>query len=323
MSRLQEEAARWFVRMSGAEPDDPERGRFEAWLAASPAHAAAYAAIADTWSDLESGTQCNALAQAMQARQERHRQSRRTLLRRGILGIVLGGLGGEAAYYRLQNETLWESARRTDTGTLGREFLQDGSILVLDADSEVLVVLSRSERRVKLLTGEVIFDVAKDPERPFVVDSGPAQITVLGTRFAVTRLRETIRVSVDHGLVQIAAGPFWRRQYLQLEAGQVAELRLATSENIALKKVDRKADAAFSFEHGILMFDRADLGEVAETLSRYRKTPVRVAARGTGAGPRITAGVPAAQIESFIDLLPQIASVSVRRRGDEVELGAR
>jgi transmembrane sensor len=71
MNPLWEVAARWFVRMAGADPEDPERGRFEAWLAASPAHAAAYAAIADTWSDLESGVRCDALAQAMLARQDR------------------------------------------------------------------------------------------------------------------------------------------------------------------------------------------------------------------------------------------------------------
>lgn len=65
MNSLKEDAARWFVRMAGAEPDDPERSRFEAWLATRAAHAAAYAAIASTWSDLESSAQCCALAQAM------------------------------------------------------------------------------------------------------------------------------------------------------------------------------------------------------------------------------------------------------------------
>ncbi len=77
MNPLKEEAARWFVRMSGATPDDPERGRFETWLTARTAHAAAYAAIADTWSDLESGIRCSALAQAMQARHRQRRRSQR------------------------------------------------------------------------------------------------------------------------------------------------------------------------------------------------------------------------------------------------------
>jgi transmembrane sensor len=147
-------------------------------------------------------------------------------------------------------------------------------------------------------------------------------VTVLGTRFAVARLSNKIRISVEHGLVRVAAGPFWRRQSLRLEDGQVAELDLAQG-HLALQKVDRKADAAFSFEQGLLMFDRADLMEVAETLSRYRTTPVRAAVHGLGASPRITAGVPVPDIESFIDLLPEIASVEVRRRGDAVELSGR
>lgn len=44
MSRVHEEAARWFARMHNAEADDPERGRFEAWLASNPEHAREYAA---------------------------------------------------------------------------------------------------------------------------------------------------------------------------------------------------------------------------------------------------------------------------------------
>lgn len=319
MSSLKEDAARWFVRMCGAPPDDPERGRFEAWLAASPAHAAAYAEIADTWKDLESGPQCSALAQAM-----KDRRTRRRLLKGGTLGLLLAGMGGGVLHYQRRNAPLWQLARHTEAGDLlGHETLQDGSTLVLNAGSAVDVRFSRSERRVALIAGEVIFDVAHEPERPFVIDSGPARITVLGTRFAVNRLAGRVRVSVDRGTVRMDGGPFWRRQHLVLEAGQVGELVAAPGTASVLQRIGRRAGTAFEFEQGMLVFERADLAEVAETLSRHRKAPVRAVPGRAGSDPRITAGVPSAGIESFIDLLPSVMAVAVRREGDEVVLSPR
>ncbi len=214
-------------------------------------------------------------------------------------------------------------ARQTDVATLGQEILPDGSKLVLNAASEVAVVLSRGERRVGLKRGEIILDVAEDAARPFVVDGGAARVTVLGTRFAVARFNGKVRVSVARGRVQIDAGSFWRRQQLTLGAGQVAEVTVQASQGPRLRLVGRKASEAFEFETGMLVFDDADLAEVAETLNRYRRGVIRVTEHNFAPLPKITAGVPAANVEQFIDLLPTIASVNVRRSGADVELTAR
>ena len=165
--------------MKDVAPDHPERGHFEAWLAASPVHAAEYAAFADTWNDLMSGKNGEALAGAMKNRQERQRHSRRKMLKQGVFGFLLAGVGAEAFYYHLQNQPLWQLARQIGIGQLAREILQDGSTLVLSAGTEVAVNYTRAERHVELRTGQAIFEVTKDPERPFVVDSGAARITVL------------------------------------------------------------------------------------------------------------------------------------------------
>jgi transmembrane sensor len=138
-------------------------------------------------------------------------------------------------------------------------------------------------------------------------------------------LANKVLISVDHGRVQVDTGSFRNRQSLVLEDSQVAEVTLADDDKPAiLKTVDRKAADAFSFERGVLMFDQADLAEIAETLSRYRKTPVRVRSGKPGAAsPRIVAGIHADDVESFIDMLPRLAPVTVSREGDQVWLGMR
>lgn len=65
--------------------------------------------------------------------------------------------------------------------------LEDGTELWLNAGTEIEypVVFSRKSRNVRLVSGEVLFDVAKDEGRPFVVETFASDISVLGTRFNV------------------------------------------------------------------------------------------------------------------------------------------
>lgn len=319
-----EEAAHWFATMRGAAPDHPLRGRFEAWLAGNPSHAAEYAAFADLWDDLRSPARCDAMADALQHRNAGLAEERRRLLKGSTVGLLLAVGGAGLAYREWRRRPEWELALHTEPGRLRREALPDGSALVLNAATDLSVRFSRAGREVLLRHGEAIFEVARDEGRPFVVDVGAARVTVLGTRFAVNRLADRVRVSVDHGTVRVTSGPFWRPQALELTAGEVAEVAVAGDQAPGLpRRVDHKAADAFAFGSGVLVFDRAGLSEIAECLTRWRRAPVRVAAGRTGADPRVTAGIQITDVEQFIDLLPRIAPVAVSREGEQVVLRAR
>lgn len=56
---------------------------------------------------------------------------------------------------------------------------------------EYPAVFSRKSRNVRLLRGEVMFDVARDEKRPFNVETYNSSISVLGTRFNVCLDGET------------------------------------------------------------------------------------------------------------------------------------
>lgn len=62
--------------------------------------------------------------------------------------------------------------------------LPDGSVLNLNSGSRVIYPsrFTGDDRRV-FFTGEVFADVAKDPERPFVISVGDVNVQVFGTRF--------------------------------------------------------------------------------------------------------------------------------------------
>ncbi len=311
---IREEAARWFARMHGGTGDD---AAWRAWMDADPAHAAEYAAFEALWRDFDSTPRVEALAQALHGQ----RRVRRRAIARGALGLAgLGVLGllARRGWDAFQDGATYAQSRETGIGERMTLSLPDGSTLTLGPASRAALRYSRRERAVVLSHGEALFDVARDAARPFVIDAGSARVTVLGTRFAVSRLPGLVRVSVAHGTVQLAvrggAGP------LLLRAGEVGE---TADEGSALpRRVPRDAQDAFAAaERGLIVFDQATLPEIAATLSRWRRQSVRAEGPAEG-GPRITAAVQARDVEGFLQALPRIAAVRVQERDGALWLTA-
>lgn len=310
MSDAREQAALWFARLHNDAGEHPERRQFDAWLAADPHHAAEYQALLELWGDFASTPRTEALAQAME--QQRRRQRRR-LLQGGALAVVLtlaSAFGWQAHRYGPLDLEL-----HTAIGERQVQQLRDGTELTLDADTHLHLHYNAEQRLVELMRGEAIFAVARQPQRPFIIDSGLARVRVLGTRFVLNRLPDRLRVSVDRGQVQVdsLSRP---GESLVLEAGQVAEV----GADGRLQRLPRAASDAFSFQNGSLVFDQADLAEVAASLSRYRQLPVQAA---TGQSPRVSAVVQLNDIEGFLQALPQVVAVRLRNEADATILQPR
>ena len=84
--------------------------------------------------------------------------------------------------------------------------LQDGTDVWLNAQTTFTypAVFSEKERRVSV-QGEAFFDVAKNPEKPFIVSSQGIEMKVLGTKFNVHSYpgEENIQTSLIEGSLQV------------------------------------------------------------------------------------------------------------------------
>lgn len=319
MLSTREEAARWFARLRDAGPDHPDRGRFEAWLASSPANAAEYSAIEDAWTDFDSAARLERLAGAVERRgagKAGPRQGRRKLLKRsGALAVLLaGGAAAWGGWEVRYGFPLAQFSAQTGIGETGRQALPDGSTVLLGPDVRIDVAYFRDRRSVTLAGGDAIFDVARDPGRPFVVDAGLARATVLGTRFAVNRGVRHVRISVDSGRVRVedlsGGAP------VMLDAGQVAVVEAGGN----VHRIAAEAADGFAWQRGSLVFDNATLADIAASLSRYRRMPVRAPQAGD---QRVTAVVQSADIEHFLHSLPAIAPVRIEERAAETLILSR
>lgn len=322
VSKVRQEAARWFAHMQNvAEDDFREHARFERWLGADPSHAPAYRQMAGIWGDFESGDRLARLSHAVEQGQSAQRQIRRGVLRTGTLATVALLAGGTLGWQMLapMRQRAWPSVELANASGQPAQvhILPDGSRLTLGAATRVQVRYEADRRLVLLHAGVAAFEVQADPERPFVVDSRQARVTVLGTRFAVDRFSDThVRVSVDHGRVRVAqmraslGGYWWREvQHWLLHDGQVLDV----TESGGLRPATPAADA-FAWQQGALVFSGATLGEMAVQLSRYTAKPVQ-APQGdsrNGHTPRIVAVVQTRDIDRFLSHLPQLATLEVR-----------
>lgn len=94
-----------------------------------------------------------------------------------------------------------------DNGSLDI-FLPDSTHVWLNKDSKISYTedFNSDERRV-ILSGEAFFDVTRNEEKPFVVQTGNSETRVLGTSFNVRAYddEETIEVSVESGKVKFSS----------------------------------------------------------------------------------------------------------------------
>lgn len=198
-----------------------------------------------------------------------------------VLAIMAGGM---LANWSWQSYHHVESARyRTALGSIETVSLADGSKAILASDSLIDVQVSRRERRVALTRGEAIFDVAKDPGRPFVVAGGEREVVAVGTRFSVRRDARELRVVVTEGTVRLQspAGKPGARPTALLPAGSVALVR---ADGVLVRSIPvAEAEQLLGWRDGLLVFRDATLADVAAEFNRYNARKMVVADAEAGA----------------------------------------
>ncbi len=113
------------------------------------------------------------------------------------------GRDGEILFEKVGNTLVTEQSStsqklvyNTITVPYGRQFsleLSDGTKLSLNAGTSIRFperFIDGKNRQVFIEYGEAFFDVAKDPDHPFVVNNKDLNITVLGTQFNVSAYPE-------------------------------------------------------------------------------------------------------------------------------------
>lgn len=286
-----EAAVYWVARRRLGLTSARETARFEAWRA-DPENAAALAAAEsplETAAALAGADEILALREAALARYPARRD------RRGLVGALataaaVAGLAVLAALLlgpaRLgvppaTPSTAPAPAARPDGPAVQRYAsrhgerlsvrLADGSHVTLNTDSLLEVAYDERQRRVRLIQGQALFEVAKHQPRPFVVEAGDRRITATGTAFDVRLDRDRVKVVLIEG--RVVVDPLQARGLagvLPLERQALApgeELRADAGQAVSVTAADVDRDTGWS--RGQLVFRDARLGDAVAEMNRY------------------------------------------------------
>lgn len=220
-------------------PDDVALAlELAAWVEADEGHRSAWEAVERSGDILAGLATPQAAVPEAGARRARVRAApvRRPLRRwRTAVGLVAGVA---AALVLVAGPALWRDLGAdyaTGRGEVRVVDLEDGSQVRLGPMSAMRVRFDGASRDITLQSGEAYFEVARDLRRPFSVEAGQADVTVLGTGFDVRRRKASTEVGVRHGRVQVRA----ERRTAELTAGEWAvveggrlKLGAASPENV-------------------------------------------------------------------------------------------
>lgn len=324
-------AAAWLAQrddgLTAAEETD-----FNRWQQADPRHAAAVARLERTW---------GALQGLREFRPEAQVHPDRDLLagaRRPAARIIsfpaataLAGLAAAAVVAVL----FWPRATQdapaivrpglatkvyaTTADGYQRATLADGSVLELNANSEVRVDLLPAERQVRLLRGEAHFTVTKNPRRPFIVQTGSVAVRAVGTAFNVRLDGNAVVVLVTEGRVQVE-GQAVPAGLPELGVGQQIVVPLQAGTGAAPARAEtlppEAVHALLAWQGPRLRFVETPLASVVEQFNRHNRVQIELGDASLATMP-VDGSFRSENVEAFIRLLESDPALQVERAGPD------
>jgi len=294
-TQIYEEASDWIVKNREGDLDAIAKRRFDDWLRESPQHVRAYLEMSSIWEGVSSlDPNRNVGAEELIARaraQDSVVPYPRPSAPRASLARVARRVRWHAfaASIALATAGAWfYSERNTYSTGVGEQrsiVLTDGSTIELNSRSRVRVRFSAAERDVDLVDGQALFQVAKNPARPFVVHSDATLVKAVGTQFDVYRKPAGTMVTVVEGRVAVmpesegsqetGSASTQERKTAQPVSVLVSagEQLLVTQATVTPPKRANVA-AATAWTRRNLVFESSSLSEVAEEFNRYNSRPL-------------------------------------------------
>jgi transmembrane sensor len=150
--------------------------------------------------------------------------------------------------------------------------LPDGSVVHIKAGSEINYKPGKKGVRELSLKGEAFFEISPNPDRPFIISTGPALVKVFGTSFSVESEENSqiVNVYVESGLVSLSSKTK-EDQDITIEPGYVGIL----SDKGIEKKLNND-DNLLAWKTGNLEFRKKSLDSVIADLNHTYGTNITI-----------------------------------------------
>ncbi|MFZ4876611.1 FecR family protein [Janthinobacterium sp. Mn2066] len=267
-----DQAILWLTQLSSGLASEEERRAYRDWCAQHPQNALAAHRLEGIFLRFD-----GLPAEPARAALESQRRPRRKALKLALsLALLLAGGGLLSPWPQAR---YWTADYRTAAGERRVVELADHSTLTLNSGSAVNIRYDGHARRVDLLAGEVLVQVAHISDaasRPFAVHTGDGEARALGTRYLVRREPGATVVTVLESAVRAGSADGNASRTVLPDQ----RVRISANAVSAPQAVD--AGQAASWVRGRLVADNAPLSEVLAELAPYRRGLLRYDADNMG-----------------------------------------
>ncbi len=313
---IEEEAGAWLIKLDGDRaPSTEELASLREWLERSPVHREQLRSFAEFWGKMNVLTELAVPLGHANGRTNRSfvENLRHAIPQLGQASIVTALIViGVATTFWLRPDPFLSSNDfyATAVGQQRSMTLADGSVVLLNTNSQIKVAYDNEYRNIRLLQGEAHFTVEKNAEHPFRVYAGNGRMQAVGTAFSVYLKDDTVDVTVTEGRVALAfVDRVSPRRVIQQEtprgrnqssgtnamvdgvfiealgtitAGESATIQSARDTDIvstinAIETVEAQEMAKrLSWRDGMLTFAGDPLEDVVDEISRYTTVSIEI-----------------------------------------------
>lgn len=318
------EAAVWLARLHGPGRSRAMELECLAWQAQSVAHRLAFERSTETWQDV-AGITLTSYASAANAERRRRGAGRLPRWRWQLPALAVCVA---VAWLFVQ---INEGSYTSQIGEQRIVALPDGSRMSLNTATRVRVDFTAKRRAVTVEDGEVLFEVAKDARRPFVVQVAGTEVVATGTEFLVrynqdAKADEALAVTLVEGQV-IVRGEAGRAtpslaEPVVMQPGQRVRVGRSASAQAAVQLDRRVIDEALAWRRGNVVFNDVTLPDAAAEMNRYSATLVTVegeALSRLGVSGSFRAG----DNVGFARALAEVFGLAVHAQGDQLVLAPK
>lgn len=195
--------------------------------------------------------------------------------------------------------------------------LPDGTVVTLNRNSSLAYGDDfNKENRLVQLSGEAFFDVTPNTQKPFVISSGNAQVTVVGTTFNVRAYEKDTQmtVTVETGVVQLSAATSGEK--VVLKRGDSGTFEKANG-SVSMRVNPDVNYNSWTTRH--IEFNETSLQEVVKTLNRTYGANITI---NCTVSPNCVVTVTFEQqsLESVLRVLETTLNLTYRVNGDTIEI---
>ncbi len=229
--------------------------------------------------------------------------------------VLLMIVAAFAVYYHLNNfaqEQLVAEAQVQEVQ------LSEGSKITVNSNSKLTYPKKfEKDKRLVALNGEAFFEIAKDPDRPFIIKAGEIRVEVLGTSFNVKAFenQNEIEVTVSSGKVAVYL-PENPDERVILVKGQKAIFYKLTT------KIEASINDNINFnawKTKQIIFEDTPMPDVVRIINEIYKSDLKLVGSQLSNCP-VTTTFDNQSLESILNVLESTLDLKIERKRDSIEI---